>query len=97
MFFIICHLHHFDKTAVSDYTDMASIDISFTLFFIHAHMINSSEIIQYTPEQIGFDGAKYIELQAAAIRERMSKFAGRLYLEIGGKFLYDPHAARVLP
>lgn len=60
-------------------------------------MINSSEIIQYTPEQIGFDGAKYIELQAAAIRERMSKFAGRLYLEMGGKFLYDPHAARVLP
>ncbi|MBP6910422.1 DUF1846 family protein [Patescibacteria group bacterium] len=38
-----------------------------------------------------------MELQAAAIRERMSKFAGRLYLEIGGKFLHDPHAARVLP
>lgn len=60
-------------------------------------MINSSDIIAYSPEQIGFDGAKYIELQASAIRERMSKFAGRLYLEIGGKFLYDPHAARVLP
>lgn len=60
-------------------------------------MTNSSEIIHYTPEQIGFDGAKYIELQATAIRERMSQFKGRLYLEIGGKFLYDPHAARVLP
>ncbi len=60
-------------------------------------MINSTDIIQYAPEQIGFDGAKYIELQAAAIRERMEKFSGRLYLEIGGKFLYDPHAARVLP
>jgi len=60
-------------------------------------MINSTEVIQYAPEQIGFDGAKYIELQASAIRERMSKFAGRLYLEIGGKFLFDPHAARVLP
>lgn len=60
-------------------------------------MINSNEIIQYTPEQIGFDGAKYIELQATAIRERMSQFKGRLYLEIGGKFLHDPHAARVLP
>ena len=60
-------------------------------------MINSSDIIQYAPEQIGFDGAKYIELQANAIRERMGKFPGRLYLEIGGKFLDDPHAARVLP
>ena len=64
---------------------------------MNAHMINSSDIIHYTPDLVGFDGAKYIELQAAAIRERMSKFAGRLYLEIGGKFLYDPHAARVLP
>ncbi len=60
-------------------------------------MINSSEVISYTPEQIGFDGAKYIELQASAIRERMNQFKGRLYLEIGGKFLHDPHAARVLP
>ncbi len=60
-------------------------------------MINSSDIIEYTAEQIWFDGAKYIELQAEAIRERMNKFSGRLYLEIGGKFLYDPHAARVLP
>lgn len=60
-------------------------------------MLNSSETISYSPEQIGFDGAKYIELQASAIRERMNQFKGRLYLEIGGKFLYDPHAARVLP
>lgn len=60
-------------------------------------MINSSDVISYTPEQIGFDGAKYIQLQAEAIQQRMTGFSGRLYLEIGGKFLYDPHAARVLP
>lgn len=46
----------------------------------------------------GFDGAEYIERQAVAIRERMTKFAGgKLYFEIGGKFLYDGHASRVLP
>ena len=60
-------------------------------------MINSTDIINYTTEQIGFDGAKYIDLQTAAIHKRMSQFSGRLYLEIGGKFLYDSHAARVLP
>ena len=46
----------------------------------------------------GFDGRKYIELQKAKIYERIDKFnKGKLYLEIGGKFLHDPHAARVLP
>lgn len=38
-------------------------------------MINSSDIISYAPDQIGFDGAKYIELQAQAIRERMDTFS----------------------
>lgn len=48
--------------------------------------------------QLGFDTQKYYQLQKQGILERLEKFkAGRLYLEIGGKFLYDPHAARVLP
>ncbi|USN59524.1 MAG: DUF1846 family protein [Candidatus Peribacteria bacterium] len=38
-----------------------------------------------------------MQRQKEAILERIQKFTGRLYLEIGGKFLYDPHAARVLP
>ncbi|MDO9027127.1 MAG: DUF1846 domain-containing protein [bacterium] len=45
----------------------------------------------------GFDNEKYLQLQAEAIRERVSKFGGKLYLEFGGKLIYDYHAARVLP
>lgn len=45
----------------------------------------------------GFDGEKYILLQAQAITQRVEKFSGKLYLEIGGKFLFDGHASRVLP
>lgn len=59
-------------------------------------MINSTDIILYKKK--GFDGEKYIKIQREAILERISTFKkGRLYLEIGGKFLYDTHAARVLP
>ena len=45
----------------------------------------------------GFDNAKYIELQAAHIKERISQFGGKLYLEFGGKLFDDYHARRVLP
>lgn len=58
--------------------------------------MNSSDVILYKKKW--FDGEKYITLQKEAILERISSFnKGRLYLEIGGKFLYDTHAARVLP
>ena len=43
----------------------------------------------------GFDNAKYIELQAAHIKERISQFGGKLYLEFGGKLFDDYHASRV--
>lgn len=58
-------------------------------------MIETSDIIQY--DQDGFDGLGYIQMQREKILERISQFTGKLYLEVGGKFLYDPHAARVLP
>ncbi len=45
----------------------------------------------------GFDNEKYLAEQTAAIRERVGRFNDRLYLEFGGKLLYDYHAARVLP
>ena len=45
----------------------------------------------------GFDNAKYIELHAAHIKERISQFGGKLYLEFGGKLFDDYHASRVLP
>lgn len=44
-----------------------------------------------------FDNDLYISEQASFIRDRMKRFAGRLYLEFGGKLLNDFHAARVLP
>lgn len=41
---------------------------------------------------------KYIRLQKEKILDRITNFSGwRLYLEIGGKFMYDAHASRVLP
>jgi len=46
---------------------------------------------------IGFDNEKYLREQTQAILERLSKFGDKLYLEFGGKLLYDFHAARVLP
>lgn len=46
--------------------------------------------------KIGFDNAKYVELQSAKIKERVNEF-DKLYLEIGGKLFDDYHASRVLP
>ena len=47
--------------------------------------------------RIGFDNDTYITLQAERIRDRISQFGGKLYLEFGGKLFDDYHAARVLP
>jgi len=47
--------------------------------------------------QIGFDNEKYLEEQSAAILERVKQNDNKLYLEFGGKLLFDYHAARVLP
>jgi uncharacterized protein (UPF0371 family) len=45
----------------------------------------------------GFDSEKYLQEQTAAILERVGRFNHKLYLEFGGKILFDYHAARVLP
>jgi len=45
----------------------------------------------------GFDNEKYLQDQTAAIRQRAKEFDNKLYLEFGGKLLYDYHASRVLP
>ena len=50
-----------------------------------------------SPRGAGFDNAKYLEQQTAAILERVGRFDGKLYLEFGGKLLFDYHASRVLP
>ncbi|MBN1270568.1 MAG: DUF1846 domain-containing protein [Kiritimatiellae bacterium] len=49
------------------------------------------------PRAVGFDSEKYLQEQSAAILERLAQFDGKLYLEFGGKLLFDYHAARVLP
>ncbi len=48
-------------------------------------------------EKIGFDNDKYLKMQSEHIRERISKFDNKLYLEFGGKLFDDYHASRVLP
>jgi len=45
----------------------------------------------------GFNNALYLEKQSRAILDRVERFENKLYLEFGGKLLYDFHAARVLP
>jgi len=48
-------------------------------------------------KRAGFDNEKYLTEQTEAILERLKKFDNKLYLEFGGKILFDYHAARVLP
>lgn len=46
--------------------------------------------------EIGFDSKKYLEEQSKFILERVNDY-DKLYLEFGGKLLFDMHAKRVLP
>ena len=48
-------------------------------------------------KKLGFDNEKYLKQQTEAILERVRKFDDKLYLEFGGKLLFDYHASRVLP
>ncbi|MBR6509504.1 MAG: DUF1846 domain-containing protein [Clostridia bacterium] len=48
-------------------------------------------------KKTGFDNDKYIKLQSQKIRDRITQFGGKLYMEFGGKLFDDYHAARVLP
>jgi len=48
-------------------------------------------------DAIGFDNDKYLREQSTAILDRVQRFGNKLYLEFGGKLLFDYHAARVLP
>ena len=50
-----------------------------------------------TINKIGFDNDKYLEEQSKSILDRAAQFGNKLYLEFGGKLIYDYHAARILP
>jgi uncharacterized protein (UPF0371 family) len=47
--------------------------------------------------KIGFDNEAYIKAQTASILERVDRYQEKLYIEFGGKIMYDYHASRVLP
>ncbi len=47
--------------------------------------------------EIGFNNETYLEEQTREILARVESARGRLYLEFGGKLMFDHHAARVLP
>ena len=47
--------------------------------------------------KVGFDNDKYLKLQSEEILKRVERFNNKLYLEFGGKILFDYHASRVLP
>ncbi|MFH1208209.1 MAG: DUF1846 domain-containing protein [Candidatus Omnitrophota bacterium] len=48
-------------------------------------------------KKTGFDNEKYLKEQSEAILKRVKKYSNKLYIEFGGKLLFDHHAARVLP
>ena len=48
-------------------------------------------------KEVAFDNDKYLLMQSEHIKERISKFDNKLYLEFGGKLFDDYHASRVLP
>ena len=48
-------------------------------------------------DKVGFDNDQYLRMQSEHIRDRISQFGGKLYLEFGGKLFDDFHASRVLP
>ena len=47
--------------------------------------------------KIGFDNDRYLKIQSERIKERISHFGDKLYMEFGGKLFDDFHASRVLP
>ncbi len=48
-------------------------------------------------KKVGFDNEKYLKEQTKAILERVETYNNKLYLEFGGKIIFDYHASRVLP
>ena len=48
-------------------------------------------------KRCAFDNELYLAEQTAAILDRIDRVGGKLYLEFGGKLLFDYHASRVLP
>lgn len=56
-----------------------------------------SEKEKMMERKTAFDNEKYLKEQTKAILERVERFNNKLYLEFGGKIIFDYHASRVLP
>ncbi len=48
-------------------------------------------------QKVGFDNERYLDEQSEYIIKRAGKFQNKLYLEFGGKLVFDYHASRILP
>ncbi len=48
-------------------------------------------------KKVGFDNEKYLKEQTKEILKRVQASKSKLYLEFGGKIIFDYHASRVLP
>jgi len=57
----------------------------------------SDQGLLWPPGPAGFDNEQYLSEQSAEILGRAKQADGKLYLEFGGKLIFDYHAARVLP
>lgn len=60
-------------------------------------MTDNSVSSKNTKKKTGFDNERYLRKQTQAILDRVQVFDDKLYLELGGKIIYDYHASRVLP
>lgn len=71
----------------------------FDKLFILCYIVapNEAKVPTIDMSNIGFDNEKYIREQTKAILDRVTQFNNRLYLEFGGKLVFDYHASRVLP
>ena len=76
---------------------VTQIEIRIILLLIN---ISKTMYVPAKPESsgvTGFDNEAYLKEQTASILERVERFHDKLYLEFGGKIMFDYHAARVLP
>jgi uncharacterized protein (UPF0371 family) len=61
------------------------------------HLSAARQGVLWAEGETGFDNDHYLAEQTTAIMRRVTDNSGKLYLEFGGKLIFDYHAARVLP
>mgnify|MGYP003292017480 CR=1 FL=1 len=64
---------------------------------LSANAVSSQQQTESRYMKSGFDNDKYLKIQSEHIKQRISQFGDKLYLEFGGKLFDDYHASRVMP